>query len=199
EERTSSAVEEKTEKGGTGRLADGGREAEPRAPRACHRPRPRDCRRALGPPDAPAAPCLARPTRRRHLALPARRARMRRFSLLQPPHTEPADRSHDAAPGDGVALPLRRLLAFTEDRTLWLERLRDGRAIVRKVFERGSISDAESEAWLGSRLRGPGFVEYLGAEVDPRSGRPSTLTAHVPAPDLTRLVAGSGPLAPDAV
>src|SRR5687768_8313403 len=81
----------------------------------------------------------------------------------------------------------RQLLAFSEDRTIWLHNLADGRAIVRKVFVRGSAAEAEAEADLGTRLQGPGFVTYLGTELDPETGRPSTLTLHVPATDLARM------------
>ncbi len=93
----------------------------------------------------------------------------------------------------------RQLLAYTEDRTIWLLPAADGRGVVRKVFERGTLAQAQAEADLGARLRGEGFVTYLGAEPDPESQRPSTLTEHVAASDLTRVVAAQGPLAPRSV
>ncbi|MEZ5966806.1 MAG: protein kinase [Planctomycetota bacterium] len=67
---------------------------------------------------------------------------------------------------------------------------------MRKVFETGHASAAEDEAHLGEQLAGPGFVTYLGAERDPESGRPSTLTRFVRGRDLWQLVKAEGPLPP---
>lgn len=106
------------------------------------------------------------------------------------------------APGPGTAPspdgPWRRLLAYSDDRTVWLERRGEG-AVVRKVFELGAEADAAQEARLGLSLCGAGFVTYLGAERDPTSGRPSTVTTLAPGRDLWQLVLAEGPFAPDAV
>jgi len=92
----------------------------------------------------------------------------------------------------------RRLLAYSADRSIWLHPAPGG-DLVRKVFETGPAGAAEEEARLGASLGGPGFVEYVGAEPDPDSGRPSTLTRRAPGRDLWELVETDGPLPPGAV
>ncbi len=85
----------------------------------------------------------------------------------------------------------RRLLAYSDDRTIWRRRAADFDRVV-KVFERGNPAAAEAEARAGARLRGPGFVDYLGVETDPETGRPAVITRFVDAPDLAHVVAAQG-------
>lgn len=110
--------------------------------------------------------------------------------------------AQDDAQAADVPLPDvggRRLLAYSQDRTIWLQVAHDGVGVVRKVFETGHAAAAEDESRLGTLLAGPGFVTYLGAERDPESGKPSTLTLPAPGRDLWRMIATDGPMPPRQV
>ncbi len=92
------------------------------------------------------------------------------------------------------ALPGRRLLSFSPDRTLWLCREGDDLEVVHKVYERGDARDAEREFAAGRRLAGPGFARYLRVDVEPETQRPCVVLHAERGVDLERLVRRHGPL-----
>lgn len=90
--------------------------------------------------------------------------------------------------GDG-----ERLLGASPTRTILLRHPPGHAPEVWKLFLRGSLSDAEREAWLTLRLAGHGVAQCLGAALDPATGRPCVRTlAH--GTDLHGLVGTQGAL-----
>lgn len=88
-----------------------------------------------------------------------------------------------------------RLLACSPDRTLVATTdPRTGAAEVRKLFERGSLADAEREVAVGRWLAGLDVVAATAAELDPVTSRPCVRMPLVEGRDLGRLVAEGGAL-----
>ncbi|HEB52535.1 MAG TPA: hypothetical protein ENI87_04685 [bacterium] len=78
-------------------------------------------------------------------------------------------------------------------RTVWRRRTADGE-VVEKVYESGSLADAEREAALGMLATGPSVVEYLGAGTDAATGRPKVTLRYVAGENLEARVARLGAL-----
>lgn len=101
-------------------------------------------------------------------------------------------------PDHGTNQP-ERLLRCTADRTLLVRRRADGEAEeLVKVFERGSLADAQREAELGRELELPGLVRYRSAGQDPATGRPCLVMDYYPGRDLEAAIAEQGPYPPRA-
>lgn len=88
-----------------------------------------------------------------------------------------------------------RLLDRSPDRTLVSTTNPDtGVVELRKLFERGSLADAEREVAVAAWLQHLDVVQYLGAEFDPVTSRPCVRMQLVEGLDLAQLVAEQGAL-----
>lgn len=88
-----------------------------------------------------------------------------------------------------------RLLYCSPDRTLVSATNPDtGEVELRKLFERGSLADAEREVAVASWLQHLDVVRCLGAELDPATSRPCVRMQLVEGRDLGQLVAAAGAL-----
>jgi serine/threonine protein kinase len=95
--------------------------------------------------------------------------------------------------------PPERLLHCSGEHTLLVRWREDAQAEeLVKVFERGSLSDAQREATLGRELNLPGLVRYRSAGQDPATGRPCLVMDYHPGRDLEALVGEQGPFPPRA-
>lgn len=81
-------------------------------------------------------------------------------------------------------------------RTVWLQR-EPGTATktVRKIYVAGSLSEAEHEVAMGKAAAGVGVIQYLAAETDAQSNRPSVRLAYAKGQNLETLVAEHGAIA----
>ncbi|MCC6669615.1 MAG: hypothetical protein IT458_01025 [Planctomycetes bacterium] len=116
-----------------------------------------------------------------------------------PPHraTQPDETPSPEAPAP--VLLEQRVVAWSQDRTLVARRTGpSGPTELVKVFETGSLADAEVEAALAQRLALDGLVRVRGARLDPVSRRPSVVLDHHEGADLEAYVATEGPLSPGA-
>jgi hypothetical protein len=99
------------------------------------------------------------------------------------------------APGSAAVPPARqappRIIACSADRTLIAYA-----GQLYKVYERGSMSEAQAEAQFGVALRVDGVVRYHEARRDPRTGRPSVVMDYHPGLNIEQWVALHGPFAP---
>lgn len=86
-----------------------------------------------------------------------------------------------------------RLVACSGDRTLVADL---DRGELCKIYERGSMEDAEAEAGMGAMVATDGVVRYRGARRDPVTGRPCVLMDHHPGLDISQWNAKHGPLDP---
>lgn len=86
-----------------------------------------------------------------------------------------------------------RLISCSADRTLLADRKRGE---LYKIYERGSMADAEAEAGMGALLAIDGVVRYRDARRDPVTARPCVVMEYHPGLDLEQWCAEHGPLAP---
>ena len=88
-----------------------------------------------------------------------------------------------------------RLIHCSPDRTLvsTLDAT-SGAEELRKLFERGSLADAEREVAMATFVQHLDVVRYLGADLDPVTSRPCVRMQLVPGRELGQLVADDGAL-----
>ncbi len=89
------------------------------------------------------------------------------------------------------------LVACSKERTL-VARQQGEQVVLVKIFEQGSLIDAQAEAELARALAQPGIVQYLGAEQDPTTNKPCVLMPFSQGENLEQLIGRHGPLSPRA-
>src|SRR5262245_19344040 len=92
-----------------------------------------------------------------------------------------------------ASTPSVKLIACSLDRTLLARPSPSGGAELVKVYERGSLADAEAEASFAARIAVPGVVRYRGANRDAGTGRPCVIMDYHEGQDLERWLAERGP------
>ena len=100
------------------------------------------------------------------------------------------------APSDRPASPAgdrQWLVHCSPERTL-VARQRDDTTILVKIFEQGSLLEAEQEAELAVTLAQPGVVTYTDASLDPVTNKPCVRMEFFEGTNLERKIAESGPL-----
>ena len=101
------------------------------------------------------------------------------------------DPDPSSPPGDDSAV--QWLVHCSPGRTL-VARRRGTTTLLVKIFEQGSVLDAEQEAELARTLAQPGVVRYQTAGQDPVTGKPCVTMDYCDGENLERQVADSGPL-----
>ncbi len=99
--------------------------------------------------------------------------------------TEPGHRSGPAS---------RRLIGYSANRTLFREQREGGVVRLLKVFETGSMADAEGEMRAAEVLAGAGIARCHAARIDEASGKPALELDYLPGTDLGHLIRAEGPL-----
>ena len=99
-------------------------------------------------------------------------------------------RDHPPEPPDGDR---QWLVHCSPERTL-VARRHEGATTLVKIFERGSLIEAQEEAELAAHLSQPGVVTYIDAMLDPLTNKPCVRMEFFEGVNLERQIAESGPM-----
>jgi Protein kinase domain len=98
-----------------------------------------------------------------------------------------------ASEQDAPPLDAQWLVHCSPERTLVARRRGEDIELV-KIFEQGSLLDAQQEAEVAHNLAHPGVVSYRAAGQDPVTSKPCVTMEYCEGENLERLVADGGPL-----
>ena len=98
----------------------------------------------------------------------------------------------DPAPTNGSTAD-SVLVSWSADRTLLAD---PASARLFKIYERGTMAEAQAEAGMGQMLQVDGVVRYRGVDPDERTGRPCVTMDYHAGANLEQWIAEHGPLAP---